>query len=163
MRLPLSKRRREDAVDVADRRLLVVTGPCARDGVTEIKTLNSIHEVAHEIGSAQFAIGKNIKADLHLPVENAHDLAILDGLQFLSRCIHAPCFQQFRQTQKAAHMASAVVRPHFASPFPGPRPLAHTYPIRSTDCAVSARLPAMPEGGVPSGWRDLPARCEYRH
>ena len=85
--LALPQRGGDDAVDAADLgsgRLCFVVSPfpLARYGVPEVKSFHGVGEVAHEVGAPQFAVRKDVEADLFLALKNPEDVTVFDGLEF---------------------------------------------------------------------------------
>ena len=116
-RLALLQRRGDDAIDDADccggvLSLLVIVLPLTRHGVAEVEAFHGIGEIAHEVGAAQFTVGKDVEPNLLLPLKNPQNMPVLDGLEFRGSDVRSAGPEQFRRAEEAADMIGANGRSH---------------------------------------------------
>ena len=89
----------DDARDAADRGSLcfrVAGFPASRNRITEIESIDSIGEVAHEIAAAQFAIGEDFEAEFLLARKHAADVRVFQFAETFrgAGTLHLPRGQQ---------------------------------------------------------------------
>jgi len=116
-RAHLPQPRRDDTRNAADGRVFgLACVPASRHGIAQVEAFYGVGEIAHEIATPQFTVGKDVEAQLLLFCQNACDVAVFQFVNALRVFASvAPRLEQFRRPQKAAHMIRPVLRCHLPS------------------------------------------------
>jgi hypothetical protein len=98
----------DDAGDAADRSGSLVSGfPFSSHRITEVKTLDGVGEIAHEIATAKFAIREDFEAEFFLLGEDALDVLVLELAEALGICAGLAGLQQIGRPEQTAYLVSA--------------------------------------------------------
>src|SRR5271167_160505 len=88
-------------------RSFIASVPVSGHGVAKIEAFDGIREVTHEVSTAQFAIRKNLEAQIFLFGEHPQDVLILEGAKFLCAAGVASGREQVGWSEKTAYLVSA--------------------------------------------------------
>src|SRR5438445_197282 len=66
-----------DSGNAADRLIFLMPGlPRSRHSATQIEPFDGIRKVAHEISPSQLAVGKNVEAEIFLPIQHVANVFV---------------------------------------------------------------------------------------
>ena len=82
--------------------------PSARNRHVFSYAFHGVIEVAHEIASAEFAIGKDLEAKLLLPLDDSQDVLVLKRAQLRGVYIRGARLEKLSGTKKTADMIGTI-------------------------------------------------------